>query len=173
MKSTGIIRRVDDLGRAVIPKEIRKKMQVREGDPLEFFMGEDNSLILKKYQPLGELASDETISVFMRGAAEAFGVDVVVADKEGRVLQSTIRHLQDMRLEDRAGAFCDGASQAEDVKELQAGTYVRSDVCGASLIKRHDNSYVEGAVFVLGDSVCGNQIAQTLAAVVAQRYEYY
>lgn len=51
MKETGIVRRVDDLGRIVIPKEIRRSLHIREGDPLELFM-EDGNLILKKYQVL-------------------------------------------------------------------------------------------------------------------------
>ena len=56
MKATGIVRRIDDLGRVVIPKELRRTMRIREGDPLEIFTDKDGELIFKKYSPIGELA---------------------------------------------------------------------------------------------------------------------
>ncbi len=55
MKATGIVRRIDDLGRVVIPKEIRRTMRIREGDPLEIFTDREGEVILKKYSPIGEL----------------------------------------------------------------------------------------------------------------------
>lgn len=57
MKATGIVRRIDDLGRVVIPKEIRRTMRIREGDPLEIFTDREGEVIFKKYSPIGELAS--------------------------------------------------------------------------------------------------------------------
>ena len=55
MKATGIVRRIDDLGRVVIPKEIRRTMRIREGDPLEIYTDKDGEVIFKKYSPVGEL----------------------------------------------------------------------------------------------------------------------
>ncbi len=55
MKATGIVRRIDDLGRVVIPKEIRRTLRIREGDPLEIFVDRDGEVILKKYSPISEL----------------------------------------------------------------------------------------------------------------------
>ena len=55
MKATGIVRRIDDLGRVVIPKEIRRTLRIREGDPLEIFTSNDGEVIFKKYSPIGEL----------------------------------------------------------------------------------------------------------------------
>ncbi|WP_018924732.1 stage V sporulation protein T [Salsuginibacillus kocurii] len=55
MKATGIVRRIDDLGRVVIPKEIRRTLRIREGDPLEIFVDRDGEIILKKYSPITEL----------------------------------------------------------------------------------------------------------------------
>ncbi|MBQ9979984.1 MAG: AbrB/MazE/SpoVT family DNA-binding domain-containing protein [Oscillospiraceae bacterium] len=55
MKATGIVRRIDDLGRVVIPKEIRRTMRIREGDPLEIYTDKDGEVIFKKYSPMGEL----------------------------------------------------------------------------------------------------------------------
>ena len=57
MKATGIVRRIDDLGRVVIPKEIRRTMRIREGDPLEIFTNREGEVIFKKYSPIGELNS--------------------------------------------------------------------------------------------------------------------
>jgi len=55
VKATGIVRRIDDLGRVVIPKEIRRTLRIREGDPLEIFVDREGEVILKKYSPIGEL----------------------------------------------------------------------------------------------------------------------
>ena len=60
MKATGIVRRIDDLGRVVIPKEIRRTMRIREGDPLEIFTNSEGEVIFKKYSPIGELTQFAT-----------------------------------------------------------------------------------------------------------------
>ena len=60
MKATGIVRRIDDLGRVVIPKEIRRTMRIREGDPLEIYTDREGEVIFKKYSPIGELTNFST-----------------------------------------------------------------------------------------------------------------
>lgn len=57
MKATGIVRRIDDLGRVVIPKEIRRTLRIREGDPMEIYTDREGQIILKKYSPLGEMGN--------------------------------------------------------------------------------------------------------------------
>lgn len=57
MKATGIVRRIDDLGRVVIPKEIRRTLRIKEGDPLEIYTDRDGQVIFKKYSPIGELGT--------------------------------------------------------------------------------------------------------------------
>ncbi len=57
MKATGIVRRIDDLGRVVIPKEIRRTLRIREADPLEIFTDREGEIILKKYSPIGEMST--------------------------------------------------------------------------------------------------------------------
>lgn len=67
MRATGIVRRIDELGRVVIPKEIRRTLRIREGDPLEIYTDRDGEVILKKYSPIGEMSSfarDYTDSLF-------------------------------------------------------------------------------------------------------------
>ncbi len=60
LKATGVVRRIDDLGRVVIPKEIRRTLHIKEGDPLEIFTDKEGEVILKKYSPIGELSEFAT-----------------------------------------------------------------------------------------------------------------
>ncbi|MGI6119056.1 MAG: stage V sporulation protein T [Desulfosporosinus sp.] len=80
MKATGIVRRIDDLGRVVIPKEIRRTLRIREGDPLEIFVDREGDVILKKYSPireLGEFAKEYADSLF-----ESTGHITCIADRD-------------------------------------------------------------------------------------------
>ncbi|MDQ7092792.1 stage V sporulation protein T [Desulfosporosinus sp. PR] len=80
MKATGIVRRIDDLGRVVIPKEIRRTLRIREGDPLEIFVDREGEVILKKYSPireLGEFAKEYADSLF-----EATGHITCISDRD-------------------------------------------------------------------------------------------
>lgn len=83
MKATGIVRRIDDLGRIVIPKEIRKTMHIREGAQLEIFTDSDGGVIFKKYSPIGEL--DESVSDYAETVAKITGNTVVITDKDSVV----------------------------------------------------------------------------------------
>lgn len=80
MKATGIVRRIDDLGRVVIPKEIRRTMRIREGDPLEIYTDKDGEVIFKKYSPIGELSS--YVNVFAEIINKTTGNTVAVVDKD-------------------------------------------------------------------------------------------
>ena len=79
MKATGIVRRIDDLGRVVIPKEIRRTMRIREGDPLEIFTS-NGEVIFKKYSPMGELSS--FAGDYAAALAEATALAVVICDRD-------------------------------------------------------------------------------------------
>ena len=80
MKATGIVRRIDDLGRVVIPKEIRRTQQIREGDPLEIFISADGEVIFKKYSLMGELST--IASQCAEVLAKNLGLPVLVCDRE-------------------------------------------------------------------------------------------
>ncbi len=80
MKATGIVRRIDDLGRVVIPKEIRRTLRIREGDPLEIFVDRDGEVILKKYSPIGELG--EFAQEYADSLHEALGHTACIADRD-------------------------------------------------------------------------------------------
>lgn len=80
MKATGIVRRIDDLGRVVVPKEIRRTLRLREGTPLEIFTDREGEIILKKYSPMVELG------IFAKQYAEAMaqtlGYTVLICDRD-------------------------------------------------------------------------------------------
>ena len=86
MKATGVVRRIDDLGRIVIPKEIRRTLRIKEGDPLEIFTDKEGEVILKKYSPIGEL------SEFATGYAETLskttGHIACITDKDSVIAVS-------------------------------------------------------------------------------------
>lgn len=80
MKATGIVRRIDDLGRIVVPKEIRRTLRIREGDPLEIFTDREGEIILKKYSPIGELGT--FAGQYAESLAQTTGYLVCVSDRD-------------------------------------------------------------------------------------------
>ena len=80
MKATGIVRRIDDLGRVVVPKEIRRVLRIREGDPLEIYTGNTGEVILKKYSPIGELG--EFAQEYADSLFEATGHIAIITDRD-------------------------------------------------------------------------------------------
>lgn len=95
MKATGIVRRIDDLGRVVIPKEIRRTLRIREGDPLEIFTDREGEVILKKYSPIGELGT--LAKQYSESLAQTMGCTVCITDTDQIVaaLGSGKKDLQD------------------------------------------------------------------------------
>jgi len=118
MKATGIVRRIDDLGRVVVPKEIRRVLRIREGDPLEIYTGNSGEVILKKYSPINELSQFageyvETVSKVLGGTVIVSDTDQVIAvsgserksytdkriDSElDNIIQSKNRYLNDSKI---------------------------------------------------------------------------
>ncbi len=86
MKATGIVRRIDDLGRVVIPKEIRRVLRIREGDPLEIFTEKDGEVIFKKYSPMGELA--EFAAQICDSLHKTAGAPAVICDRDAVIAVS-------------------------------------------------------------------------------------
>lgn len=86
MKATGIVRRIDDLGRVVIPKEIRRTLRIREGDPLEIYVDREGEVILKKYSPVGELG--DFAKEYADSLYEAIGQIILIADRDNIVAVS-------------------------------------------------------------------------------------
>ena len=88
MKATGIVRRMDDLGRVVIPKEIRRTMKISEGTPLEIFIDKDGGIIFRKYSPVGEMS--ESAQRMSECVSALCGAGVAVADRDRIVASAGI-----------------------------------------------------------------------------------
>ena len=86
MKATGIVRRIDDLGRVVVPKEIRRTLHIREGDPLEIFTDREGEIILKKYSLIGELSGFS--KQYAEALAQTSGHIVSITDRDQHIAVS-------------------------------------------------------------------------------------
>jgi len=86
LKATGIVRRIDDLGRVVIPKEIRRTLRIREGDPLEIYTDREGEVILKKYSPIGELG--DFAEAYAESLHNTSGHIIAVADRDSIIAVS-------------------------------------------------------------------------------------
>ena len=103
MKATGIVRRIDDLGRVVIPKEIRRTMRIREGDPLEIYTDREGEVIFKKYSPIGELAA--FASQYAETLHKTCSLSVVICDRDAVIACSGLsrKEYADKALSDYPG----------------------------------------------------------------------
>ena len=110
MKATGIVRRIDDLGRVVIPKEIRRTMRIREGDPLEIFTDREGEVIFKKYSPIGEL------SAFAAQYADTLHrtceLSVLICDRDSVIASAGVskKEYADKRISAELERVCDSRS---------------------------------------------------------------
>lgn len=145
MKATGIVRRIDDLGRVVIPKEIRRTMRIREGDPLEIFTDNDGEVIFKKYSPIGELA--EFAGQYAEVLYKVGGHPVVITDRDHAVavaglpkkeiLERRVSSMLEDLMERRAVFGGEGAAAFQPVEGVErdalaaASIVSAGDVCGA------------------------------------------
>ena len=100
MKATGIVRRIDDLGRVVIPKEIRRTMRIREGDPLEIYTDREGEVIFKKYSPIGELVN--FASQYADTLHKVCMLSVMICDRDAVIACSGVskKEYTDKRLSD-------------------------------------------------------------------------
>lgn len=117
MKATGIVRRIDDLGRVVIPKEIRRTMRIREGDPLEIYTDAGGEVIFKKYSPIGEL------STFAAQYADALSkgtqLSVVICDRDMCIAAAGVPKKE--VLERRVSAALEDIMQSRRVYTISTG----------------------------------------------------
>ncbi len=88
MKATGIVRRIDDLGRVVIPKEIRRTMRIREGDPLEIYTDREGEVIFKKYSPIGEIAGFS--AEYAETLHKTCDISVVICDRDAVIASAGV-----------------------------------------------------------------------------------
>ena len=167
MKATGIVRRIDELGRVVIPKEIRRTQRIRQGDALEIYTAPDGEVIFKKYSPLVELG--QLSAVYAEVLAKSLGRAVLVCDRSaiaaatgtgrqelvGRALSPELEQLLTMRSQ-----YVAPTQPERRVKALERGD--RQLLCVSPIIARGD---VEGGVLLLGTVRDAPPDAETLHAV--------
>ena len=178
MKATGIVRRIDDLGRVVIPKEIRRTMRIREGDPLEIFTDKDGELIFKKYSPLGELGDFaaqicDSLRKSTDGIAAVCDRDAVIAIAGGakrelldKPISSQLGELMEERsVYRRSGSSLLPVSAAEERYAVSVAAPVLSagDVLGCVLFVAERDAPPAGEVEV--------KLAQTVASFLGKQME--
>lgn len=163
MKATGIVRRIDDLGRIVIPKEIRRTLRIREADPLEIFTDREGEIILKKYSPIGEMST--FAKQYAESLAQVSGHTALIADRDqiiaaagkgkgmaGKVLGREMEELLEKReiLMACRGekGFVDPAAEGSEEWESEAVCPIicEGDVIGAVLLLGYDKKAGMGEV---------------------------
>ena len=173
MKATGIVRRVDELGRIVIPKEIRKNLKIREGDPLEIFTEKNGAVVLKKFAPMGdmlEIANQyvETLSNTSGLMACITDMDTVIAisgkRKKEYLAKAISRYLVDVIRDRKIISTIDGKSKAiiqgEKATKYHAQVVVPiisdGDVVGSVILFSTDlSSKITNVEYKLAESAAG------------------
>ena len=173
MKATGIVRRIDELGRVVIPKEIRRTQRIRRGDPLEIFTTGDGEVIFKKYSPIGEL---QGVAVqYTEVLSKSFGLTAFVADRD-RILAAAGTGRRDLadrsvsqpleKLMDARKPYLSGEGSDQSVLPCEGSP--RALLCAAPIIAAGD---VTGAVGLLTEErTAVPDEAQTKAIIVAAAF---
>lgn len=163
MKATGIVRRIDDLGRIVIPKEIRRTLHIRESDPLEIFTDREGQIILKKYSPIGEMST--FAKQYAESLAQVSGHAALIADRDqfiaaaggykqlvgkslSRQLEEKVNH-REMLVASRGDrnfiGICDEAGE-EYQHQAIAPIICEGDVIGSVMLLENDNKGKMGEV---------------------------
>ena len=178
MKATGIVRRIDDLGRVVIPKEIRRTMRIREGDPLEIYTSREGEVIFKKYSLMGEL--DDFAAQFCETMSKTSGVISAVTDRDAiiavagggkrellgkRVSTALEQIMEERRIYQRSGD--ERVAVIEDAEKYTAGIAApilcEGDVLGLVLFVE------DGEGSAVGETEY--KLAQTIAAFLGRHME--
>ena len=181
MKATGIVRRIDDLGRVVIPKEIRKTLRIKEGTPMEIYTDRQGEIILKKYSPIGELdifAKEYTEALFQTTGFTACITDrdqvVAAAGPGSRELmgKSISRELEKVIAERSTKSFTAGERKkipiTENQKEMRNSGIIQPVVSSSDAI---------GTVILIGKNerdIIGNaerMLVQTAAGFLGKQIE--
>ena len=150
MKATGIVRRIDDLGRVVIPKEIRRTLRIREGDPLEIFTDREGEIILKKYSPIGELGT--LARLYAESLSQTLGCTVCITDMDQVVSASGAgkKDLQDQfitretekLLQERGQLLAKAGDSAYIRVTADMGAYEAAEALGASKLRCFINAII-------------------------------
>ena len=171
VKATGIVRRIDDLGRVVIPKEIRRTMRIREGDPLEIYTEKDGEVIFKKYSPIGELG--DFAVTYVETLAKTSGRGACITDRDSVIAVSGVpkKELMEKRVSQdvenvmnekapfQSRGFDSGISIAAGVDKYKAGVVVpivsEGDAIGSVIFVMNDGEQMGEVENKLAESAAG------------------
>lgn len=144
MKATGIVRRIDDLGRVVIPKEIRRVLRIREGDPLEIYTNNNGEVILKKYSPINELS--RYAAEYAETASSILGSTVVVSDTDQVIAVSggLKKELLDKKIDYELDKIIQSKNRYLNDKKIIVPIISQGDAIGSITILQKDTSKVLG-----------------------------
>ena len=169
MKATGIVRRIDDLGRVVIPKEIRRTLRIREGDPLEIYTDTDGEVIFKKYSPIGEIS--EFASEYADVLARISSLPTLISDRDHIVERRITPTLEDIMEERRS--FVTSRENRNYLYPIEG--IDKPAVIAYPIIASGD---VTGSVIMLSDNSSNSfpteteiKLAQTAAAFLGKQME--
>ncbi|MED3763202.1 stage V sporulation protein T [Ureibacillus terrenus] len=177
MKATGIVRRIDDLGRVVIPKEIRRTMRIREGDPLEIYTDREGEVILKKYSPINDLG--EFAKEYVESLYETIGTPALISDRDEMIAMAGLskKDYTNRRLSPFAEEFMKQRNivleKQETTIELVPGQFEQvKSYCVAPIVVNGDTI---GAVYLLSKvhylSEVEQKAAETAAHFLAKQME--
>lgn len=179
MKATGIVRRIDDLGRVVIPKEIRRTLRIREGDPLEIYTDTDGEVIFKKYSPIGELSS--FAAQYAEVLAKVSGFPILISDRDHIVAAAGVSKkeylerrvtivLEDL-MENRR-SFFPSADSTEKIQPVEG-----VDCCASIVYPIISSGDITGSVIMLygeppiSPTNTENKLIQTASAFLGKQME--
>lgn len=184
MKATGIVRRIDELGRVVIPKEIRRTLRIREGDPLEIFTDREGEVILKKYSPIGELndfSREYAVAIHQNlGHIAAIcdkDVIITVAGASKRELMDKPVHEDIEQLMLSRSKVVRSAAKGEEVLAITAGDEENHPYRAEVIVPILAEGDAIGAVMILSrdaDTVMGPtelKVAETAASFIGKQME--
>ncbi|AHL69963.1 stage V sporulation protein T [Bacillus altitudinis MN12] len=178
MKATGIVRRIDDLGRVVIPKEIRRTLRIREGDPLEIFVDRDGEVILKKYSPISELG--DFAKEYADALFDSLGHSILICDRDTYIavsgsskkeyLNKSISDLLERTMDQRNSVLEDSK------KEIQLVDGIDDDVSAYTIAPIVANGDPIGAVVLFSKERSMGEVehkaAETAAGFLARQMEH-
>ncbi len=170
MKATGIVRRIDDLGRVVIPKEIRRTMRIREGDPLEIYTDADGEVIFKKYSPMGEL--NDFAAQLCESMSRTTGLPAAVCDRDSVIAAAGAgrRELLDRHISTELAQLME-ARRAYTVPPSERGVPVTAspDAPQAEVVVPilSGGDVLGAVVFLSGEDGHPGELEQKLAGTVA------
>ncbi len=149
MKATGIVRRIDDLGRIVIPKEIRRTLRIREGDPLEIFVDRDGEVILKKYSPIGELA--DFAKEYADSLHETVGHIALITDRDAIIAVAGAPKKE--FLDRRVGSAVEAAMSRRETVQYRPGEPLPGSVAGEEEGQGAFGSFVVAPIAAGGEAI--------------------